>query len=253
MTMRVLHVARRVAWWRRGRVYSTAPESHSHPLFKALFVDAAGTLLYPAQPVTQIYQRYALKHGLQLTESRILSGYREAFARPPIKDLFNSTNLRYEGDGKDFWRHVIQKATGSDSESLVEDLYHYYERREAWTVPPDAHGAFERLRQHAVKVVVVSNFDTRLRPLLETLGFGDVFDDVIVSAEVQMEKPNPCIFEKALEAAGCAPEEVIHVGDDRRNDIWGARGAGIDAWLWGSDVTSFQEVADRILCSEDAK
>ena len=32
------------------------------------------------------------------------------------------------------------------------------------------------------------------------------------------------------------------MGDDRRNDIWGARDAGCDAWLWGSDVHSFKEV-----------
>jgi len=38
------------------------------------------------------------------------------------------------------------------------------------------------------------------------------------------------------------PEDAVHVGDDRRNDIWGARDAGCDAWLWGSDVHSFKEV-----------
>jgi len=38
------------------------------------------------------------------------------------------------------------------------------------------------------------------------------------------------------------PEEAVHIGDDRRNDIWGARDAGCDAWLWGSDVYSFKEV-----------
>ena len=38
------------------------------------------------------------------------------------------------------------------------------------------------------------------------------------------------------------PEEAVLVGDDRRNDIWGARDAGCDAWLWGSDVRSFKEV-----------
>lgn len=37
----------------------------------------------------------------------------------------------------------------------------------------------------------------------------------------------------------------MHVGDDRRNDIWGARDAGCDAWLWGSDVHSFKEVYCR--------
>jgi len=38
------------------------------------------------------------------------------------------------------------------------------------------------------------------------------------------------------------PEDAVHIGDDRRNDIWGARDAGCDAWLWGSDVHSFKEV-----------
>jgi Haloacid dehalogenase-like hydrolase len=59
---------------------------------------------------------------------------------------------------------------------------------------------------------------------------------------VAAEKPNPMIFLKACDFLGVKPEEAVHVGDDRRNDIWGARDAGCDAWLWGSDVHSFKEV-----------
>lgn len=50
------------------------------------------------------------------------------------------------------------------------------------------------------------------------------------------------IFLKACELLDVKPEDVVHVGDDRRNDVWGARDAGCDAWLWGSDVHSFKEV-----------
>ncbi|XP_028095588.1 uncharacterized protein LOC114295539 isoform X2 [Camellia sinensis] len=64
--------------------------------------------------------------------------------------------------------------------------------------------------------------------------------------KVEAEKPNPTIFIKACESLGVKPEDAVHVGDDRRNDIWGARDAGCDAWLWGSDVHSFKEVAQRI-------
>ena len=53
------------------------------------------------------------------------------------------------------------------------------------------------------------------------------------------EKPNPAIFLAACELLKVKPEEVVHVGDDRRNDVWGARDAGCDAWLWGEDVNSF--------------
>lgn len=65
---------------------------------------------------------------------------------------------------------------------------------------------------------------------------------VSVYKQVAAEKPNPTIFLKACEFLGVKPEEAVHVGDDRRNDIWGARDAGCDAWLWGSDVHSFKEV-----------
>ncbi|XVE60986.1 hypothetical protein DITRI_Ditri06bG0004500 [Diplodiscus trichospermus] len=64
--------------------------------------------------------------------------------------------------------------------------------------------------------------------------------------KVEAEKPNPTIFLKACELLGINPEDAVHVGDDRRNDLWGARDAGCDAWLWGSDVYSFKEVARRI-------
>lgn len=60
--------------------------------------------------------------------------------------------------------------------------------------------------------------------------------------QVEAEKPNPTIFLKACELLGVNPEDAVHVGDDRRNDLWGARDAGCDAWLWGSEVTSFKQV-----------
>ena len=56
------------------------------------------------------------------------------------------------------------------------------------------------------------------------------------------EKPNPVIFTRAVEALNVEPHECLHVGDDRRNDLWGARDAGCHALLWGSDVNDMAEV-----------
>jgi FMN phosphatase YigB (HAD superfamily) len=69
---------------------------------------------------------------------------------------------------------------------------------------------------------------------------------------VGAEKPNPCIFEAACQQLQLPPHEVVHVGDDRRNDVFGARDAGCYAWLWGLDVCSFDEVADRVLYGEES-
>ena len=56
-----------------------------------------------------------------------------------------------------------------------------------------------------------------------------------------IEKPDPRIFEIALESAGCSAGELVHVGDSLENDVAGARSAGIrSVWLNrnGDSVTS---------------
>lgn len=68
--------------------------------------------------------------------------------------------------------------------------------------------------------------------------------------QVGVEKPCPLIFEEACEKLALDPHEVVHLGDDRRNDVWGARDAGITAWLWGTDVMSFEEVAEKVLTGD---
>ncbi|TKY58883.1 Haloacid dehalogenase hydrolase domain-containing protein 3 [Spatholobus suberectus] len=64
---------------------------------------------------------------------------------------------------------------------------------------PGAEDVFRALIKLGMKLAVVSNFNTRLRPLLRALNCDNWFDAVTVSAEVAMEKPNPTIFLKACE------------------------------------------------------
>ena len=56
-------------------------------------------------------------------------------------------------------------------------------------------------------------------------------DGAASSAVVGHAKPAPAVFEAALEIAGVAPDEALHVGDSLDNDIEGARAAGIRAVL----------------------
>ena len=52
---------------------------------------------------------------------------------------------------------------------------------------------------------------------------------VVYSGEAGFEKPHPGIFESALARLGCEPEEVLHVGNDRRRDVVGALAVGMRA------------------------
>ncbi|XP_024029343.1 haloacid dehalogenase-like hydrolase domain-containing protein 3 [Morus notabilis] len=209
---------------------------------KALLVDAVGTLVVPSQPMAQIYRQIGEKYGVEYSETEILNRYRRAYEQP-----WGRSRLRYVNDGRPFWQYIVSSSTGCSDSQYFEELYSYYTTNKAWHFcDPEAENVFKAIRKAGVKIAIVSNFDTRLRPLLRALDCDHWFDAVAVSAEVEAEKPNPTIFLKACELLRVKPEEAVHVGDDRRNDIWGARDAGCDAWLWGSDVYSFKEVAQRI-------
>jgi HAD superfamily hydrolase (TIGR01549 family) len=66
----------------------------------------------------------------------------------------------------------------------------------------------------------------------EHSGLGGRFQFVVFSEHHGMEKPDPRLFEIAMEQAGCTGRELLHVGDSLREDVGGARQAGArSVWL----------------------
>ena len=78
---------------------------------------------------------------------------------------------------------------------------------------PDSAPALAELRRLGLRLVCVSNWDCSLDEVLARCGLRSGLDAVITSAEAGARKPDPAIFAAALEAGGCAPAEVLHVGD----------------------------------------
>jgi putative hydrolase of the HAD superfamily len=96
---------------------------------------------------------------------------------------------------------------------------------------PDAAPALRELRARGLRLVVASNWDCSLAEVLERAGLASLVDGVVSSAMVGAAKPEPALFEAALELAGCPAERVLHVGDSVSKDIDGATRAGIAAVL----------------------
>jgi putative hydrolase of the HAD superfamily len=94
-----------------------------------------------------------------------------------------------------------------------------------------AHALLEALRSRGLRLAVVANGwpePARLtRRRLTELGIADRVDAVVLADEVGARKPDPRIFQVALERLGVEAGEAVYVGDRADDDVAGAANAGL--------------------------
>jgi putative hydrolase of the HAD superfamily len=103
---------------------------------------------------------------------------------------------------------------------------------------PEVRNALRDLRARGHVLLVVSNWDVSLHEVMETTGLRALVDGVLTSAEVGEAKPGSAMFRAALEMAGAAPGESVHVGDSIEHDVEGALALGMRAVLVDRDGTA---------------
>lgn len=205
----------------------------------ALLLDAAGTLLDLAEPIGTTYVRVAKELGLECDESDVARRF--PVAMDSAKGLRDGSS-----DWLPFWREVVRQSTGIESKAFFDTLIEHFASADAWRLAPGALACCAAVRKLGMRTAVVSNWDTRLRPLLVALGAAPVFDTFVISGEELVEKPDPRIFRIALQRLDITKDRVLHVGDSMTDDVDGARSAGCQAWHWGHDVASFDELSRRL-------
>ncbi|HEX3279048.1 MAG TPA: HAD-IA family hydrolase [Thermoleophilaceae bacterium] len=99
----------------------------------------------------------------------------------------------------------------------------------------DALAVMAELAAGGHDLLIVSNWDCSLPDWLGPAGLLDHVLAVVTSARAGAAKPDARIFEQALQLAGVAPEQAVHVGDSIENDVEGARALGIRAVLVARD------------------
>ena len=78
------------------------------------------------------------------------------------------------------------------------------------------------------RLALVSNGNT----YPERVDLGGIFNFAILAQDCGIAKPDPRIFQLALDKCDCGPEHVIHVGDSLQSDVQGANKCGIrSVWL----------------------
>ena len=191
----------------------------------AIFFDAGRTLLYAHPSVGELYARAAARQGRVVDAKTMEAAFTETWRRND-----------HEHIGMEFWRRTVyatmERVGGvPNPEACFQELWRVFADPEVWRLYDDVLDSLAALTARGYKLAVLSNWDRRLRGLIEGTELHRHFDALIISEEVGVEKPDRKIFETALAAMDVAPDRALHVGDSYREDYLGARAVGMHAIL----------------------
>ena len=134
-----------------------------------------------------------------------------------------------------YLRYILENAEiawNGKAEAVWGILRAYNPPVGVWHCPiAQAPAVLARLRGQGLVLGCISNSNGSVAQGLEQAGLASSLDFILDSAIVGIEKPDPRIFQLALEKAGVRPAEAIYIGDLYSVDVLGARQAGLAAIL----------------------
>ena len=198
---------------------------------EAVFFDVGDTLIHPRAPLHELYTEVINRAGNQAFDPGRVRRVMEEVGRTLPMEV--NGHFRYSDGWFEVYIHGLLKRLECPEpwNGIVKALLDLFDDPDTFRVFPDAHPCLESIRRQGIKTAVVSNWGYRLPRLLERLGLAESFHSILASADVQSEKPEEGIFREALARTGSDPQRALHVGDDAKNDLEGARRAGLRALL----------------------
>ena len=200
-------------------------------MIKAILFDAAGTLFFLTKTVGEHYALVGTDVGLKLDAEQLDHAFHTAWKQMPQRPPIDGPR---ENDDKGWWRelvgHVFDQLAPSlgelDRDNFFEVAYEHFAEPGVWELYPEVPEVLEQLKPR-FELAVISNFDGRLRFILQHLGISKYFARVFISSELGADKPDPEIFRRAITIMHLKADEVLHVGDDPERDWKAASAAGL--------------------------
>jgi HAD superfamily hydrolase (TIGR01549 family) len=195
---------------------------------QAVLFDLDFTLAKPGPDLgPEGYERLGRRFGLELDPSR----YRDARAKA-VEGLRKHPDFRHDEEIWVAFTERIIRGMGGDSDRAYEcavEMTQAWEHAHNFHIFDDVPPVLAELRRHRLKLGIVSNTG---RDVDEFLAHHTLDVDAALSSRVHGKvKPHPTIFRAVLERLGVSAERAAMVGDSPEDDLDGARGLGMQAFL----------------------
>jgi len=198
---------------------------------KALMFDFGGTLAFldfellarefsrEGRKLDALGLEHAEYAGRQAIDRHLMSATKEQPINPVYDDFFRAWMIAAGIPDEEFQECAVKFGSIHREASLWR------------VVRPGTFEALEAFKSAGYKLAIVSNAEGQVAGDAQRFGLADYFDVIIDSHVVGVSKPDPRIFQIALERLGVGPEEAKYTGDIYSIDVVGARAAGIEARL----------------------
>ena len=210
------------------------------PQPKVIFLDAVGTLFGVKGSVGQIYSEIAGSFGVETEPEKLDQAFFKHFKAAPPMAFPGLDPTAIPAKEYAWWKEIAVSTFTmagvfdqfSDFDNFFGDLYFHFATARPWFIYPDVQECLQYWGSQGIELGVLSNFDSRIYPVLELLNLANFFKSITISTEVGAAKPNPQVFTTALQKHNCLASEAWHVGDSYEQDFEGAKKAGVKGiWL----------------------
>lgn len=201
-----------------------------------VFFDAGETIIHPYPSFPELFAQICAEQGATVRADDV----REVQERlaPHLIDLAEDSGVTEPSLGEEasrkFWTFLYQRfltELGVSDDRLPHELFARFSTSSTYRLFDDVRPALTQIEERGHRLGLISNFEGWLEQILVEQEVGESFDVTVISGVEGVEKPDPAIYELAVQRAGVDPSRCVHVGDSVALDVVPATQVGIKAVL----------------------
>ncbi len=203
-------------------------------MISSILFDFGGTLdadgLHWLDRFYSIYQHL----GVNIAQPRLKEAFYYADAQAEVDSGIRESGLRDMMERHVHWQFEKLKLNNPAQKDEAVTAF----SRPAERILRRNRKILEKLSAAGYKLGIISNFYGNIAVLCREFGYTPFLKVILDSAVIGLKKPDPAIFQKAMEElAVSSPREIAFVGDSFERDILPAKALGMKTcWLRGPEV-----------------